>query len=341
MAAQDTPRVTVLITLYNKGAFIAEAIESVLASTFTGFELLVVDDGSTDDGPAIVRRFGDPRIRLLMHERNTGRADAAARGFAAAQGEYVVVLDADDVMTPGRIERQVAFMDTHPEVGACGSAARTFGKGGHIATWPADDAACRARLLFEDPMLYGACIFRKALLDRHGIRPEPGWQGPGMDYLFQVAMSAHVCFANLPDVLTHYRIHEGNVRHGRDPVADKLRIQRRVFELLDISFTEEELWAHVLFNELFPMEPGWVVVHRLHRWSRKLERMNAERGLFPHDLFKQELERRWVRLFHLICDRSTRGALAHLLLTPGPFANLIYLLKVRLKPVRKKMGEGL
>lgn len=190
-------------------------------------------------------------------------------------------------------------------------------------------------------MLYGSAIFRKPMLDRHGIRHEPGWQGPGMDYLFQVAMSPHVRFANLPDVLTRYRIHEGNVRHGRDPWPDKVRIQRRVFELLNIPFTEQDVHVHVMLCELFGPRPGWRMVFRLHRWRRRLERLNVERGLFPRELFLDELERRWARLFHLICDRSTRGAIAHLVISRGPFRNLVYLLKVRLKPVRKKMSEPL
>lgn len=339
MTAQAAPRVSVVMTLYDKGPFVAEAVRSVLASDFADLELLVVDDGSTDDGPAVVRGFHDHRIRLSVHGHNTGRADAAARGFAAARGEYVLVLDADDTMSTDRIGRQVRFMDAHPEVGACGSAAQIFGRGPHIATWPADDDHARAQLLFDDPVLYGAAIFRRAALERHGIRHEPGWRGPGMDYLFQVAMSPYVRFANLPEPLTQYRIHEGNVRHGRDPVADKPRIQQRVFELLGIEHTEDELHVHMLLHALVQGTPDRGMMHRLHRWRCKLEAMNEERGLFPHELFRQQLARRWERLFHLVCDRSVSGALAHLALSNWPRKHMVYLLKVLLRPPSKK-GAG-
>ena len=90
-------KVTVLMTLYNKAPFVAEAVQSILDNTFTDLELLVVDDASTDGGLEVVRSIADPRIRLLESPVNTGRAAAANRGYDAARGEYVAVLDADDI----------------------------------------------------------------------------------------------------------------------------------------------------------------------------------------------------------------------------------------------------
>ncbi|HRH38589.1 MAG TPA: glycosyltransferase family 2 protein, partial [Flavobacteriales bacterium] len=162
------PRVTVLTTLYNKGAFVEDAIRSVLASSFADFELLVVDDASTDDGLLRARAFTDPRIRILTSETNTGRADAANRGYDAARGEYIAVLDADDIAAPDRLEKQVAFLDAHPEVGVCGSYAQTFGIRDHIATWPLTDEEARGLLLFQDPLLYGSAIIRRSVLEEHG-----------------------------------------------------------------------------------------------------------------------------------------------------------------------------
>ncbi|MFN3875163.1 MAG: glycosyltransferase family 2 protein, partial [Flavobacteriales bacterium] len=118
------PRITVLMTLHNKGAYVAEAVRSVLSSTLPDFELLVIDDASTDDGPAIVRAFADPRIRLLANAANLGRAASANRGFDEARGEYIAILDADDAMEPDRLAKQAALLDARPELGACGTCAR-------------------------------------------------------------------------------------------------------------------------------------------------------------------------------------------------------------------------
>jgi glycosyltransferase involved in cell wall biosynthesis len=109
-----TPRVTVLLAVYNGGAYLAEAVDSVLEQTFRDFELLLVDDASTDDAIEVLPR--DPRIRVLPNERNIGQIPSLNRGLREAQGEYVARLDADDVCLPRRLERQVALLDAHPEV---------------------------------------------------------------------------------------------------------------------------------------------------------------------------------------------------------------------------------
>ena len=92
------PRITVLMTYCNEGTYVQEALESVLRSTFTDFELLVVDDASRDDGLAFIRAFADTRLRILESTVNTGRAAEANRGYDAALVEYMATLDADDIM---------------------------------------------------------------------------------------------------------------------------------------------------------------------------------------------------------------------------------------------------
>ena len=137
-------------TLYNKGEFVVEAIDSILKGTYGDFEILIMDDASTDDGPAKVKAINDPRIRLVTAEKNGGRAAAANRGYEAARGEYIAILDADDTAHPERLAQQVAFMDAIPEIGVCGTAARYFGARVGIDRWPATDRECRAKLLFTE-----------------------------------------------------------------------------------------------------------------------------------------------------------------------------------------------
>lgn len=109
-----TPRVTVLLAVHNGGAYLREAVESVLAQTYEGFELLIVDDASSDG--AVEALPADPRIRVLRNERNLGQIPSLNRGLREARGELVARLDHDDVCLPRRLERQVELFDRLPEV---------------------------------------------------------------------------------------------------------------------------------------------------------------------------------------------------------------------------------
>ncbi len=113
--------VSVVIPLYNKGPYIARALNSVLAQTVRDFEVIVVDDGSTDDGAEVVRGFADPRIRLIRQE-NRGVSAARNRGIEAARGELVAFLDADDEWMPGHLEALLRLRDKYPRAGAYGTA---------------------------------------------------------------------------------------------------------------------------------------------------------------------------------------------------------------------------
>ncbi|HQW31108.1 MAG TPA: glycosyltransferase family 2 protein [Flavobacteriales bacterium] len=324
-------KVTVLMTLYNKAPFVAEAVQSILDNTFTDLELLVVDDASTDGGLEVVRSIADPRIRLLESPVNTGRAAAANRGYDAARGEYVAVLDADDIAHPERLAKQVAFMDTHPEVGISGTAYQVLGRSGPVARWPTTDAECRAKLLFGDPVLYGSSIMRRSLLANHALRCDPAWRHPGMDYLFTVRFAQYTRYANLPEALLHYRMGSNNMRHERDPAEDKRRIIKEVFRIFSLPMTDPELELQLALHDLFRVPFTARHVVELRSWTRRLAAMNRERRLFPEDLFEAELERRWKRLFHHLADHDLSAGLTHLRLSGSwPMSRSTYLVKATL-----------
>lgn len=115
------PKVTVLMAVRDGEPFVHDAVESVLSQTFADFELLVVDDASTDGTVATVEAFGDPRVRLLRNERNLGQVPSLNRGLREAVGSYIARLDADDVCLPARLARQVEVLDSQPDVALVGT----------------------------------------------------------------------------------------------------------------------------------------------------------------------------------------------------------------------------
>ena len=120
------PLVSVIMPVYNGEKYLAEAIDSILVQTFTDFELLIVDDGSQDNSAEIIRSYvkRDSRIRFFQQEQNEGSANARNRGIANAKGEFIAAMDCDDVSLPERLQKQVDFLESHPEIGALGTRGR-------------------------------------------------------------------------------------------------------------------------------------------------------------------------------------------------------------------------
>ncbi len=329
------PRVTVLMTYYNKGAHVLEAVQSVLANTFTDLEVLLVDDGSTDNGLATVRALNDPRIRILESAVNTGRAGAANRGLDAARGEYIAVLDADDVMNSERIAKQVALLDADPSVGVCGSWAQVLGEPDRVIPMYATDRECRGVMLFGMPVIYPAATFRRSVIEAHALRCVTEWRLPGMDFLFALAVGLHSAYANIQEVLLEYRMGDNNMRHGRDPMGDRFALEQAALQFFGIPASDEEVDLHLAFHRMMRKPFDAARTRALWAWKEKLIAWNREHLTFTPDIFEAELERRWNKLFHLLCDHGAGAALAHLRLSGGWSASkLIYLAKLSLRGAR-------
>ena len=172
--ALPAPRVSVLMSVYNDAPYVAQAIESILAQTFRELELVVVIDGSTDGSREIVVGYSDPRIRVLDLATNIGQTRALNRGLATIESEYIARLDADDLAFPPRIERQVAWMDAHPDVAALGVQARRIDHAGrrlHRFDWrfrmwprPRGGTAMEWYRMFDTPLVHSGAMFRRSMV---------------------------------------------------------------------------------------------------------------------------------------------------------------------------------
>jgi glycosyltransferase involved in cell wall biosynthesis len=110
------PAVSVILPVYNAEKYIAQSIQSIIDQTFTNFELIILDDGSIDNTRMVVASFTDSRIKLLLNEKNSGLAFTLNKGVQYARGQYIARMDGDDLAHPQRFEKQVAYLDNHPDV---------------------------------------------------------------------------------------------------------------------------------------------------------------------------------------------------------------------------------
>lgn len=206
------PRVSVVIPVYNAAAYVAAAVQSALAQTYANMEIIVVDDGSTDDTAVILATYGD-RIRYIYQD-NQERAAARNRGLAEARGEYVAFLDADDLWVPMKLERQVAILDARPEVVVAYSQAVVINRAGRprlsgyrqqiIGSGPSTPAWMRDRLVLSN------CVPMSTSIARLGAVRESGGFDPrlryGEDWDLWLRLAGRGLFAFLAESLASYRL---------------------------------------------------------------------------------------------------------------------------------------
>lgn len=233
-----TPAVTVLLPVFNDRRFVGRAIQSILDQTFRDFELLVLDDGSTDGSMEIVRSFRDPRVSIESNPRNLGLARTLNAGLALAKSDLIARMDADDISEPGRFERQVAFLEANPQVAVVGT----------WATWIDENDRPFTRIEFptqpseiESALLEDNCIFHPSVMFRRRPVEEIGGYSASatlsQDYELWLRMSERHPLANLPEYLLQYRIHRGQVsvrRIGRQRrAANRMRYDAARRRFLD------------------------------------------------------------------------------------------------------------
>lgn len=204
----ETFKVSVLVPIYRtRPEFLREAIRSVLAQTFRDFELLLLDDCPEDDREFVICEFDDPRIVYRKNERNLGIAMTRNRLIDLSKGEYLAVFDHDDVCRPDRLEKEVAYLDTHPSCGVVGG--RIKPSNGTMVVYPENDDAIRLGMISGCCVWHPAAMIRKEVLLRTGVRYEAAYS-PCEDYKLWFSLMSQTEFHNLPDVLIDYRWHENN-----------------------------------------------------------------------------------------------------------------------------------
>lgn len=210
----DTPLVSIMMTTYNRGEYITAAIDSVRKQTYQNWELLILDDASTDNTQALLANYaGDRRIIFLPTERNLGITKNRNRGFAIAKGKYIAVLDSDDLwIDTSKLEKQVQFLEEQPEYVAVGTNVKVIdgdGKETGSFIYALHDHAIRRHLLLRNQFTHSSLLLRSGALDKATPYDENVliWE----DYDLILRLGTKGKLANLPEKMTAYRKHSTNI----------------------------------------------------------------------------------------------------------------------------------
>ncbi len=226
------PTISVIVAVFNGEDHIADCLDSLLAQTFSDFEVIVVDDGSTDSTPDIVGRFPDPRLR--DHRLATNRGVSHARNTAAglARGRYLAILDADDMALPERLERQLAFMEANPEIALAGSYFRLDDDRGRstVVHRPLEHHDIRRALSHCCAVANTTLIMRRDAFIEIGGYPETLLHGE--DYRLLASALGRFRAANIPEVLVIKRESRSGLTFGIGPLAHfRLGLSHRAFAI--------------------------------------------------------------------------------------------------------------
>lgn len=243
-------KVTVFMPVYNAGKYLGEAIRSILNQTYKDFELLIIDNCSTDNSVPIVESYNDTRIRLVVNNENIGLAGSRNKALEICDSEYIAFLDADDIAMPDRLMKQVQYMDGHKNIAAVGSYAAIidgYGNGKDMfRPQLLNSNYIRAYMVFNNAVANSSAMVRKSVIDNNNIRYADNCYGVE-DYKFWCGLIKYGEIANMGEILLKYRATPGSITaEANSARLDERKrvikeIQKDNIDFYGFKFTDEEL----------------------------------------------------------------------------------------------------
>jgi len=206
-------KISVLLPVYNGANYIEACINSILSQSFSDFELLIIDDCSTDGTLEIINNFNDSRIRVIRKQNRSGYVDSLNLALGMAKGKYIARIDADDICLPGRFQKQIDFLESNPDVGLLGGQIILV-PDNKLFTYPTDDFQIKTELLWKNVFAHSAVMFRKDIIEKNNLSYDNS-KMPSEDYQLWVQFSKYSKVANLPNPIIEYRIHDNQISSER------------------------------------------------------------------------------------------------------------------------------
>lgn len=225
-----SPKVSVILPVFNASPYLEEAVVSILRQTYDNFELIIVDDCSTDGSTKLAEAIAkrDKRIKFLKNKTNQKLSKTLNKAITEASGKYIARMDADDISLPDRLALQVAHMEKHPSVGIIGGSMEIINEKGTVIGqrhYPITDKEIRKKMFWYSPYSHPLIMIRKSVLDRIGLYEHH--YNPAEDYDLYFRIGTVSQFANLPQTLLRYRIIPKSMTTGSTKKMEEKTIEIR------------------------------------------------------------------------------------------------------------------
>lgn len=297
------PYVTVFIPVYNGAAYLVNAIESILNQDFHDFELLIIDDGSTDHSTAIIESYVDSRIRNLKNETNKGISFTRNRAVKEARGRLFALLDADDIACPDRLRKQVGFFENNPEVVACGSHAQIIDANGmptgKFLRVPTHKDEIKARLVFQNVFVNSTVMYRLDVLQKTNGYYDDLCE----DYEMAVQLNLHYALANIDEVLVQYRVHPTSTtfRFAKQMANAEKKVIEIIHQQLGI---EKDLKLISTHHAIVSGNEDAYLLDDYAYLFLTLKKANNNKAIYPQLYFDKLLFMTWYTIIRVKGSRS-------------------------------------
>lgn len=291
--------------VYNGGEYLEESIVSIIAQTFEDWELIVVDDGSTDDSASVIKRYAesDSRIKYHANEKNLGLIATLNKAIALCTGAYIARMDADDVSMADRFEKQYRFLEDNKDIAMCGtdailidSAGNSTGKISGLET----DEYLRVNLLFTTSFVHPSMMIRTGVL-KENLYDNAYKHAEDYELWCRIARKHKV--ANLPRSLLKYRWHTANVSVVNQKAQEdiKQKIIREQLLSIGLNPSEEELYLHRVSYRQYDIKEksekrAFSDYDKLNDWYSKIVEANSVAMKYNPQALSAHLWSRWIVL---------------------------------------------
>jgi glycosyltransferase involved in cell wall biosynthesis len=272
--------------VYNCAGFVGAAIESMLKQTLTDFELIVIDDHSTDGTKEIIAGFNNSRIVFVGKPCNTGLVESLNMGFKLAKGKYIARMDGDDISDVNRLEKQVQFLDQHSDIALCGTAYELMANR-KIMSYPAEHENIKLAMLNYCPFGHPTVMIRKSFIDANHLQYNNEFEC-AEDYELWVRCVWLGKTANIPEVLLYYREHANqsskinNYNQAKNSALCRIKMLQKVWDKasVDDKYTRELLFQREIFGGTGDLE-------QMLQWMDTIEASNIKKSYFEPSKFSQ------------------------------------------------------
>ena len=276
---------SVIMPVYNGERYLEQSAKSILDQTYDNFELIIVNDASTDGTAGVLRKLDDPRIKLLTNKNNLGNYTSRNIGIKSAHGQFIFVMDSDDIALPYRIERQLSYMLNHPGTGICSSSFRIFGGTINTASnYPCDYESLKVAFLDNNYCLHPGLCIRTGLFNGPDSLLYDERYRYASDYDFVARNFRNFMICNIPEVLMEYRVHKDQITSSKYSeqqfYADQIRIS--YLSNIDLFPEDKEKKIHLsLINRRYSTEFN---MKDYLKWCNKIFHFNTIHPFFNNEL---------------------------------------------------------